>query len=1078
MAFDTSFKTVKVGYTQSKGFIEKDVNGNFSGYNYEYLQAISAYTGWKYEFIEAPFAECEQMLATGEIDLMGVVSKMAGKPDLYNYSNIQIGLDEFRFIVKGDDTRFDYNDFEKFNGIKIGYIKDTFPKSMLNAYMSENNFSADFIPCSDLISLQNAFNEKKIDVLLVTKMHPITNYRVISNFYSFPYYFVVTKKQPKLLKDLDAALSFIYRFNPDFNSYLLNKFFPENDSVAPIFSKEEKEFVKQSQIVTFVYFDRPPIEFTDEKGNFTGVIRDVMDHVESETGISFSYIPYSLAKKTGLWDSDQSFIFITSYDSTWADKKSLVLIPPFLRIPVVEINNSGKSNRALAALPEGLPVPQEIALSVEPEEIVFYPSVKDCFMALRKGTANFSYLNMYVSDFYLRQAPYRFLEFSNVSNFTENLCIAFNNLKDIRLYSVLEKSLDAISDSELSDIVAIHTKGIDTADFSDIFYSYPFRMAVIFIICCAIVISMLFINIYTVDKQNRRLKYSSEYDDFTGLWNKKTFFLKTREMMDKNPNQKYILVITDIEHFKVINDQFGIKVGDDLLQYIASDIKNYRTKSKGSFGYLEADHFVCCFLQEEINIKDFVQRVTDYLKDFRLDFEIVPYFGVYLVDSTNIDVDVSLMCDRARLALRTVKGSYFRRYAFFDSVLWKRMVDEQSIISEMNNALEKGEFVIYLQPQYNHVSGGLYGAEALVRWEHPTKGIVKPDDFIQVFEKNGFITKLDEYVWEKSCAMIRSWIDKEIRPVPIAVNLSRIDIYNPNLVETLQGLVTKYCIPHGYLKLEITESAYVENPNQLIETVKNLQKMHFIVEMDDFGSGYSSLNTLKDVPVDILKLDLKFLTGKENADRGGNILNSVIRMAKWLDLPVIAEGVETLAQADYLKSIGCNFVQGYLYSPPMPVRDFEKLLVKSDCEIDTSFEKMVDFLNINDFWNPEAQSSLLFNSLTGSACVFEYQNENLEVLRANDKFFLELETTRDSFERKRLQILNSLNKNDMIKFKSMIQDAISTEKETESVTRWFISNNDSEVNLRICVKLMAKNDTRFLLFAQIENISKLISIMH
>ena len=241
----------------------------------------------------------------------------------------------------------------------------------------------------------------------------------------------------------------------------------------------------------------------------------------------------------------------------------------------------------------------------------------------------------------------------------------------------------------------------------------------------------------------------------------------------------------------------------------------------------------------------------------------------------------------------------------------------------MESALRNSEFEIYLQPQFDRSTNELIGAEALVRWASPTKGLIEPADFIPIFERTGFITNLDKYVLERTCAIIRKWLNKGINTVPIAVNISRTDIYDPNLCRNILSCVKKYELTPECIKLEITESAYNDSPQQIIEVTKDLQAHGFKVEMDDFGTGYSSLNMLKDIPVNVLKLDMDFLAIR-NEESGPFILHSVIKMAKGLGMDVIAEGVETPEQADFMLKVDCRFQQGYFYSKPIPSDEFEK----------------------------------------------------------------------------------------------------------------------------------------------------------
>ncbi|MBN7771824.1 EAL domain-containing protein [Clostridium aminobutyricum] len=420
-----------------------------------------------------------------------------------------------------------------------------------------------------------------------------------------------------------------------------------------------------------------------------------------------------------------------------------------------------------------------------------------------------------------------------------------------------------------------------------------------------------------------KLDCRKEYDRLTNIFNRESFYKETKKMLEENPDITYILIRGNIERFKLINDLFGTEVGDRVLRGIGEELTS-RLKDKGTYGRLVSDNFVMCFPYKKLDITGLMENCESLFASFKLNYNIQACFGMYII--TDITIPVDLMCDRAGLAMQTVKGNYMKRYAFYDNNLRDTILEEQEIISEMNQALESGEFHIFLQPVYSAVTGTPMSAESLVRWFHPKKGIISPTKFIPLFEKNGFIMKLDLYVWECACRQLRKWKDEGHDMMPISVNISRVNFFNPNLCDELIGLVKKYDLEPELLELEITESAYTDNPEQLAQTIKVLQAYGFPILMDDFGSGYSSLNMLKDLPVDVLKIDLKFLSDFEKSTRAGSILISVVRMANWLDIPVIAEGVETKSQLDFLTNIGCDRIQGYYLAKPVATSEFDNLM--------------------------------------------------------------------------------------------------------------------------------------------------------
>ena len=303
---------------------------------------------------------------------------------------------------------------------------------------------------------------------------------------------------------------------------------------------------------------------------------------------------------------------------------------------------------------------------------------------------------------------------------------------------------------------------------------------------------------------------------------------------------------------------------------------------------------------------------------------IVMKWGIYRVEDR--DVPVEQMCDRALLAARSIKGQYKKFFAYYDNVLRSKLLREQQIVDSMERALADEQFEIYLQPKYKIEDGGMVGAEALVRWNHPEWGLQSPAVFVPLFERNGFITRLDQYVWDKACAVLRDWDERGLPSLPISVNVSRADIYNVDLIDILKELMQKYRLQPSSLHLEITESAYTENPQQIIDTVSRLREMGFIIEMDDFGSGYSSLHMLHQMPVDVLKLDMKFIQSEPATPVNQEIMRFIVSLAHLMKLGVVAEGVETAEQLERLRKIGCECAQGYYFAEPMPVKAFELLM--------------------------------------------------------------------------------------------------------------------------------------------------------
>lgn len=580
-----------------------------------------------------------------------------------------------------------------------------------------------------------------------------------------------------------------------------------------------------------------------------------------------------------------------------------------------------------------------------------------------------------------------------------------------------------------------------------------------------------------INKQHEHaLTRISQLSGKTGIFNKQTFIQKTKEMLSKNKGKPFIFIQFDIDRFKVFNDLFGFSEGDKILMGLGEYfIQN--SKKNTQYGHIYADHFIICTEKDNFSPETFVKEITTFTNRLFPKFDFIVRVGLYEVFNDG-EIDISLACDRAQLALHSIKADFSARYAFFSDDMITDLKQEQELITDMVIGIRKNEFKIYIQPQYDYTTDSMSGAEALVRWMHPTKGLISPSVFIPVFERNGFITQLDQYIWDKTCAYIRKWKDMGLNPVPISVNVSRRDIYNQNLVAVFSRLLKKYNLTPDSLRLEITESAYMDNPSQLINVVKDLKNLGFCLEMDDFGSGYSSLNTLKDVPVDILKLDMQFIIDSteknkskpKHQKRSSNILTSVVRMANLLQLPVIAEGIESKAQADYLKSIGCFHMQGFYFSKPMPAEEFEamqEMLPEANSELPEEKEEEAN----GDFLDSASVNNMLFNKFVGAAAIIEWSGYKLELLQMNNLYLKEIGTSRAEYSQYQKDVLQRIAEKSRPAIIEAMAQAVKTKRmEFCEIEVLPLGTEKESFWLRIRLVHLSNTATGDIFFAGVENI--------
>ena len=488
----------------------------------------------------------------------------------------------------------------------------------------------------------------------------------------------------------------------------------------------------------------------------------------------------------------------------------------------------------------------------------------------------------------------------------------------------------------------------------------------------------------------RRNPGKTEKNKLTGLFARNPFFTQTETFLRVNETAagKYCLVAIDIEHFKLFNEWYGQVAGDKLLREIGAHLNKMRQEFGGIAGYMGGDDFVIVLPNDEKVLENLKCRITGFVRAYGGHTGFLPAFGFYVID--DISLSASQMYDRAILAQETVKGNYAVRCAYYSSDMKTRLENNHVLLTEVQAGLERDEFIYYLQPKCNLNTGKIVGLESLVRWKHPEKGIVAPGYFIPVMESNGLITELDMKVWEQVCQTLQEWIKSGHKVIPISVNVSSVDIYAIDVVEHFKNLVRKYGLPPEYVELEITESAYVEEYKVITGVAEALRNAGFTVLMDDFGSGYSSLNMLKDVNVDVLKIDMKFLKMDENTmDKGMGILEAVTRMANIMGLRMIAEGVETEDQINYLLNMGCIYGQGYFFYKPLPVEEI-KILLNDENNVDYRGiqARKIEHVRFKDLFQSELASDSILNNILGPIAIYDVYCDNVELLQVNDKYCL------------------------------------------------------------------------------------------
>ncbi len=425
--------------------------------------------------------------------------------------------------------------------------------------------------------------------------------------------------------------------------------------------------------------------------------------------------------------------------------------------------------------------------------------------------------------------------------------------------------------------------------------------------------------------EDRQIISATERDELTGLYTIEYFYRYVNQFDKYYPNADRDAICFDVNHFHVLNERFGMEKGDEILKRIAERLEEVFPDTGSFICRKSADTFLvyCAHREDYSSIVDLISEIGEDLNT-----AVKIRAGVY--SSCDKKLDIHLRFDRAKIAADKIRNKYSVSVSNFDEALIDAELFAEQLVDEFPKALAEKQFMVYFQPKFD-IRGDkpvLSSAEALVRWSHPTLGMISPGKFVPLFEENGLIAKLDEYVWRRAAEKIADWKERLGISVPVSVNLSRAEMYDPELVDTMEQIVSDNGISTGDLYLEITESAYVSDSDSIVNRVKMLREHGFFIEMDDFGSGYSSLNMISELPLDALKLDMMFIRTAFEKQNDTRMISIVIDIADYLGVPVIAEGVETEEQYLALKKLGCAIIQGYYFSKPVPASDFDRFLLE------------------------------------------------------------------------------------------------------------------------------------------------------
>ena len=701
-------------------------------------------------------------------------------------------------------------------------------------------------------------------------------------------------------------------------------------------AEENKE-----EIVVGVPVDRCPIFYIDSStNNITGIGVELLKLAAENAGynLKFTIIKEPTIKEA--LDNDEYDIIMPfgSAIKSSKGKTSIVtenlFVTPFTFVVVNNLKTNRFGEIHVGMLSSQAGVADTVKELYPGIDISLYPTMEDSIKAVRKGEVDALLHNSYIWSYVLQKPSYSDLRVLSNTMFTMNFKVGtVTSEKGEKIIARLNQGIEQISDTQVQAIVLDYTtRKLYQYDFSDYIYKYGLYVALVALLFLSLIVIALMKNKSMRLAHEKKLQMLVDHDSLTGVLSLEGFKKKAVEMLKMNSDTPYLLIYTNIKNFKFINDNFGKAVGDDLLCFLAGSLNSLATEYE-VIARINADRFVILYKNRGGNkmLDDYDRAfspVKNYLINRGKNETVLLCYGIYVLSQIDYQkINIDRLIDYAHLAEKKVYNTQNEGYAFYNQEQWEKGKRTAEVLNLIPIAIKNGDIHVWYQPQFDYRTGQIIGAEALVRWKRDDT-IVAPDYFIPILEETGMIFDLDSYVWEKACQDLQNWVKLGYPDCVVSVNVSRCDINESiDISQIFADLIKKYNLSPKQLRIEITESAYVENPKNQIEVTKKLRNLGFSVEMDDFGSGYSSLNMLKDVTVDRIKLDLYFLTKSEDLKKSHIIVSSMIKMFNTLDVNIIAEGVETKEQADFLLKEGCSAMQGYYFYKPMIKEDFEKLFL-------------------------------------------------------------------------------------------------------------------------------------------------------
>lgn len=912
-----------------------------SGLACDYLEQISKYTDDRFTYKQDTPEKLFEMLADGEIDIIPCVTEK--ELELYD-KNGEFTTAGFSMITKfnavyvynkGKNKDVFFNDTDSIKRMKIGYLPEDEDSFFVDGKFAQSELEdAEFIKYNTETTMREDFLSGKIDAVAKNCFRPWDNETLVYQFGTSACCFVIRASDAELSACISEGMSKLFISYPSFPGDTYQKNISNYGTQKYAYSAAEKDYLSKHKEINMGFNLSADIfeSYDAAENRLIGILGAIIDQISASSKLKINVKPYnSLADCMNAMASEDIDIIYGGIPMGGVDGYSGYYVSaPVTRSPIVLAGKKGTEISDTA----------EIAIDGDQSDVIKYlerfrpnayisrysSNLIACEMVM-KGRGSVVCIDCQ-DAVYLKNTQYEELQILDALPIFRSECFAITRRSDV-LRGVLEKSIAQINGNEsIVDIYSLISSQNIITEKHDV--------RIWFIIGGFAVLGALltvFVILNTV--KNRRL---AEIDTLTGGRTKRGYISDSAKAVKKTSPKNWAVIVFDIDKFKFINDRLGYDEGNRMLERLYKTIGDHLETGE-VYARISDDNFACTVKNgSDIDLEN---RINNIFAEFdRRNSLFVSYPVLFSAGICRLDqctdrydaVDFNVAIDRCNIAKKTIKGRHSNAVAFYDGKIREKALREKDFENVMPAALKEHEFMCYIQPKYGTKSRHIEGAEALIRWNSKEFGFVFPDEFIPLSEKNGFVVELDFFILEEVCKAMRRWLDKGLVPVVISVNQSRLHLNNDDYIWRVREIVDKYEIPYEYIELELTESVFTDNADLMLKVMQKLHEIGFKLSIDDFGSGYSSLNMLKDIPADVVKIDREFFNGTVNSQKGRAVISTVVDLAKNLDMQVISEGVETIEQVDFLQEIDCHMVQGYYFAKPMPIKDFEALWEKDLAE--------------------------------------------------------------------------------------------------------------------------------------------------